>query len=378
MKVLQLAARMLSLERFALPLMQRLRDDGFDVEALGQFDGTERCMREEGFPVHDWDAGHSFNPLRVLGARRRLARFLRDRKFDIVHSHCSFGGIVGNPTAHRYAPHLIYTQHGFYVHEGLNPLLRSAWLRLESIGLRPADHVICVSLAEQQLARTLRVGPPEKFVRVPGAGIELAKFQFSAEDRTKRRRAVRDELGLSDDEIVLLTVSRLTRDKGYTEMIEATRVLRDNGHQFILLAAGSGKDEAAIKRDIQRAGVEDIFRLLGWRDDVRDLYCAADIFVFASHREGLPISPIEAMASGVPVVLSDLPGCREEVEDGVSGLIFRTGDRQELAACLSKLINEPERRAELGRAAREQAASFDIHRVLDRQAELYREIAASR
>ena len=77
---------------------------------------------------------------------------------------------------------------------------------------------------------------------------------------------------------------------------------RDAFAALVLLAAGSGKDEAAIRLAAAEAGVEDTFRLLGWRDDVADLYCAADIFVFASHREGLPIAPIEAMASGLPVV----------------------------------------------------------------------------
>ncbi len=377
MRVLQLAARMLSLERFALPLMERLQDEGFHVEAMGRFDGTEGRLLAADFPVHDWNAGHTFNPLRMVAARRQLSRFLGDREFDIVHSHCSFGGIMGNPVAHRLGPHVIYTQHGFYVHDGLNPLMRAAWLWIEKAGLRPADHVICVSRAEQELARSLGAGPPDKFVHVPGAGIEISDFQPDTDEHLRRRGAARDSLEISEEETVLLTVSRLTRDKGYQEMIDAARVLRDGGHRFVLLAAGSGKDETSIRRAITDAGLDGTFRLLGWRDDVADLYCAADIFVFASHREGLPIAPIEAMAMGLPVVLSDIPGCCEEVEEGVSGYTFATGDVKGLADRLSKLITEPEERARIGRAARERAKAFDIGRVLDRQVALYREIAAT-
>ncbi len=369
---------MLSLERFALPLMQRLRDDGFHVEALAQFDGTQRRVRDAGFPVHDWSAGHSFNPLRILAARRQLQSFLTVGEFDIVHSHCSFGGIVGNPVAARHPAHLIYTQHGFYVHEGLNAISRALWLAIEKSGLRPADHVICVSHAEQSLAQSLGVGPPEKFVHVPGAGIDTGACEHNEQERLARRRAIRESLGLSDDQIVLLTVSRLTRDKGYHEMIEAVRILRESGHRFKLLAAGSGKDEASIRRAVAEAGVEDSFRLLGWRDDVADLYCAADIFVFASHREGLPVAPIEAMASGLPVVMSDIPGCREEVEDGVSGLLFPTGDARGLADCVAGLIRHPDRRAEIACEARKRARRFDVENVLDRQIALYREIAEGR
>lgn len=375
MRVLQLAARMMSLERFALPLMQRLRDDGFDIEAMGGFDGSEDHVREAGFVVYDWNAGHSLNPLRIMGARQRLRGFLRAQTFDIVHSHCSFGGIIGNAVATKSGPHVIYTQHGFYVHDGLGPLTRRAWLRLEKTGLQPADHVLCVSRAEQELAQTLGVGPPAKFIHIPGAGIDISQFDLAEDSRLAQRQAIRDSLDIGQDDTVLLTVSRLTHDKGYREMIKASRMLLDGGHRFVFLAAGSGKDESAIRRAIEQAGVERAFRLLGWRDDVPNLYSAADIFVFASHREGLPISPIEAMASGLPVVLSDIPGCREEVEDGKSGLIFRTRDAKALAGCLTELLAEPERRRQLGAAARRRAEAFDIGKVLERQVNLYREIA---
>ncbi|HCA48138.1 MAG TPA: hypothetical protein DEP45_12545 [Armatimonadetes bacterium] len=375
MRVLQLAAKMLSLERFALPLMDRLRTAGFSVEAMGQFDGTEARVADAHFPVHNWQAGHSFHPLHILRARRELRQFLAGNRYDIVHSHCSFGGIIGNSIAARCVRHLVYTQHGFFVHDGLSPVLRAPWLAIEKMGLRPADHVICVSRAEQELARSLGVGPPGKFMHVNGAGIDIARFSLPDNQRLERRRLLRHELRLADDELVLLTVSRLTWDKGYREMIEAVRDLAARGHEFVLLAAGSGKDEAAIRASIEAAGISDRLRLLGWRDDVADLYCAADVFVFASHREGLPISPIEAMASGLPVVLSALPGCREEIEDSVNGLLFATGDARELAQQLARLISDAGLRSRLGENAHARAAIFDRERVLDAQMELYRSIA---
>lgn len=378
MRILQLAARMLSLERFALPLMRVLRDSGFTVEAMAGFDGTEQRLHEDRFTTHHWKAGHSLNPMRMIAARRHLRDFMRRERFDIVHSHCSFGGIIANPVVARFDPHLIYTQHGFYVHEGLNPLMRRAWLRVEQTGLRPADHVICVSEQEHRIASSLSLGPAEKFIHVPGAGVEVARFHLSEQQRLMRRERLREELAIAPDRPVLLTVSRLTWDKGYREMIEAARSLRQRGHDLVLIAAGSGKDEAGIRRAIERAGIAESFRLLGWRDDVADLYCAADIFIFSSYREGLPIAPIEAMASGLPVVLSDIPGCREEVEHEESGLLFPTGDAQALAAALAKLLEEPRRRQALGEAARERARIFDLERVLELQLALYREIAASR
>lgn len=375
MRILQVAARMASLAGFALPLMQRLRDAGHEVEALGQFDGFERRVRDAGFQVHDWRAGHTFHPLAIRRARRELAAFLEGNAYDAIHTHVSFAGIIGNPVAYSRTRCLIYTQHGFYVHPGMNPLLRRVWLAVERIGLRSAHHVICVSAAEKRLAETLGVGPPGKFHLVPGVGIDLERFQLAPQDRQRRRAAVRQSLGLGAEETVLLTVSRLTWDKGYGELIEAVRRLQAARHRFRLLAAGSGKDERGIRAMVERAGVREAFLLLGWRDDVPDLYCAADLFVFASHREGLPVAPLEALASGLPVVASDLPGCREEIAHGQDGLLYPVGDVGALTAALGRLLTAPEEAARLAAAGPSRAAAFSLEAALSRQLELYTRIA---
>jgi len=431
MRVLQVAARMASLAGFALPLMERLRGQGYEVEALGDFDGFESRLRDAGFPIHSWRCGHTFSPLAIWGARRELAAFLADHHYDLIHTHVSFAGIIANPVAFPRTPCLLYTQHGFYVHEGLSPLARRAWLAIEKIGLRWAHHVICVSQAEKQLAETLGVGPPSKFHFIPGVGVNLSRFQFPSEQRQRKRAAIRRSLGIGPDDTVILTVSRLTWDKGYRELIEAARAVaspptpspsrrgdRQPGVPLTLpgtatvpvagvergepsltakqrqhhaaaaatetaalpgyvnfLAAGSGKDERAIRASINRAGLSDRFILLGWRDDVPDLYCAADLFVFASHREGLPVAPIEAMASGLPVIASDLPGCREEVEHEQSGLLYRVGDAGALTDAIRRLLAAPDLAAHLAAAGRTRAAAFSLDAALSRQLELYAEFA---
>jgi len=416
---------MASLAGFALPLMERLREAGHDVEALGQFDGFESRLRDAGFPVHPWRCGHTLNPLAIWRARRELAAFLAERQYDLIHTHASFAGIIANPVAYPRTPCLLYTQHGFYVHEGLNPLARRAWLAIEKIGLRWAHHVLCVSQAEKQLAETLGVGPPRKFHLIPGVGVDLSRFRLSPEERQRRRTAVRQSLGVGPDETVILTVSRLTWDKGYREMIEAAQAVVSppapspegrGGQQhgaasppapspegrggerrtattltfpplpsgegaggeanIRFLAAGSGKDERAIRAAIDRAGLADRFTLLGWRDDVADLYCAADLFVFASHREGLPVSPIEAMASGLPVIASDIPGCREEIEHEQSGLLYPAGDSGALSDAIRRLLSTPDLAARLGAGARTRAAVFSLDAALSRQLELYAQLSA--
>lgn len=375
MKILHVAAKAMSLGHFALPLMERLVLTGHEVEALGDFDGHEQTMQSAGFTVHPWCLGHSFNPLQIMKARHELASLLRDNQYDIIHTHCSFGGIIANPIACRKTSHLFYTQHGFYTHEGMSPLKRALWLSIEKRALCSAHTVFCVSQAELELATRICPRKPESFVSIPGAGVDVAAFQPSKESRAEARGKLRTAWGIGDSTALLLTVSRLSWDKGYREMIEAAKWLLAEGHDFAFVAAGTGKDADEIQKAIERAGIEERFILLGWRNDIANLCCAADAFVFASHREGLPIAPLEAMASGLPVVASDIPGCVEEIEDHKTGLIFRAGSTSTLVDALRPLIADPEFRRRLGSAAAQRACDFDLAPVLDIQMQLYERIA---
>ncbi|MEI6499390.1 MAG: glycosyltransferase family 4 protein [Armatimonadota bacterium] len=376
MRVLQLAASTISLAKFALPLMQALQATGWEVEALGGMDGHEGTLTQAGVTVHPWHMGHSFNPLVIGKARRELRSFLQTHHYDVIHTHCSFGGIVANPVAYPRTKQLLYTQHGFFVHEGLSSLRRRVWLEIEKIGLRNAHKVICVSQAEKALALSLGVGGEGKFFCIPGAGVKTSEFQLGEQERAGKRQRLRAEWGIGEETPVLLTVSRLTWDKGYREMIEAVSRLKQRKLPFKLIAAGSGKDEEPIRAAIQRADVADQFILLGWRDDIIDLYAAADVFVFASHREGLPISPIEAMASGLPVVASSLPGCREELQDGEYGLLYPVSDATALTEALQRVLQENELRQSLAHKGPQRAREFDLRRVVDLQVGLYQQLAA--
>jgi glycosyltransferase involved in cell wall biosynthesis len=162
MRVLQVAARGATLAQFVLPLMVRLRAEGASVEALCGDDGFAGRLTDQGFEVHIAPMGHTLSPVAWLNARRLIARFLASYPYDLVHTHGSFAGIALNDIVLSRVPTLVYTQHGFYIHEGLGPLRRRLWLGIEKRGLRYAHRVICVSQAERDLALTLGVGGPGK------------------------------------------------------------------------------------------------------------------------------------------------------------------------------------------------------------------------
>jgi len=201
-----------------------------------------------------------------------------------------------------------------------------------------------------------------------GNGVDVERFRpaTSAAERVTTRRV----LETPEDAVVILMVGRLVAEKGYLELFRAMRQI-----DAILWVAGErlpSDHASAIDAALADIGRHPVLsrriRLLGYRDDVPALMRAADIFTLPSHREGMPRSIIEAMASGLPVVATDIRGAREEVVAGETGALVPAGDAQALADALARLAGDPALRVQQGVAGRARAlALYDEGKVVARQ-----------
>ncbi len=165
-------------------------------------------------------------------------------------------------------------------------------------------------------------------------------------------------------------VGRLVWEKGYREVFEAASRARDPS-RLACTSSSSGrpttaKDDAITETDIDRAERDGGIRFLGQRDDVEDLYPAMDLYVLASYREGFPRSAMEAAAMGLPLVVTDVRGCRQVVDDGVTGTLVPVGDSRALADAVAAIAADDAGRAAMGKAGREKAIrEFDDRKVID-------------
>ena len=224
---------------------------------------------------------------------------------------------------------------------------------------------------------------PARKLTLLGNGIDLARFDpstISAADA----RAARAELGaVAPDDVVVGLVGRLVREKGYAEVFAAASRLRDHVPALRFAIIGwedddDAKDDALDAGDRARAAAAGV-RFLGGRDDVARLYAGMDIFVLASHREGFPRSAMEAAAMGVPVVATDIRGCRQVVDDGVTGLLVPARDATALAAAIASLASDPDLRKQLGTAGRAKATrEFDERRCIAITLDAYRSLLTRR
>jgi glycosyltransferase involved in cell wall biosynthesis len=239
---------------------------------------------------------------------------------------------------------------------------RGLSLVLEWIGGRLTDTYFTVSEAEAGDARRLWIARRALAV---GNGRDPAVFR---PDATARGRA-RAELGVAMDRVVVIAVSRLVRHKGYPELLAAMRdVDADLWVVGARLASDHGEDLGPL---FASSGLGERFKLLGYREDVADLLAAADVFALPSYFEGLPMSVIEAMLSGLAVVASDINGPREQVVQGVTGFLVPPGVVAPLAAALARLAGDSALRQRMGQAGRQRAiAHFDEGRVVARTLDL--------
>jgi glycosyltransferase involved in cell wall biosynthesis len=361
----------MSLELLLGPQLRAFRDAGYEVHtasAPGPY--VEALVAEEIVHHPLRHATRSNAPHRDLLALAELHRLFRRLRPDIVHTHNPKPGVYGRIAARTArVPLVVNTQHGLYAQPEDRWLRRLPVYGLERLAAACSD----VELVQnpEDIETLARLGVPRERLWFLGNGIDLGRFRPLPEVRAE----VRAELDVADDQVLVGAVGRLVHEKGYREIFEAARSLATTHPQVRWVVVGPTdpeKGDPLTGADIARAE-QDGVRFLGKRSDPERLYQAMDVYVLASYREGWPRSAMEAAACGVPVVATDIRGCRQVVDDQVTGLLVAPRAADDLRRGLITLIDEPVRRRALGEAAAVRARGrFDQQRVIDLTTSAYR------
>lgn len=300
-------------------------------------------------------------------------RILRRERPDVLHTHNPKPGVYGRVLGRLLGvPIVVNTVHGLYATETDSLVKRIVVYALEALASRFSDVELVQSSEDVATITRLKLAAPGK-VRHLGNGIDIERFSPGSGRQTTP--GIRDELGLASEDVVVGCVARLVAEKGIPELIEAY-VRRESSYVLVIVGPSDpSKDDALSEEDIAAASDLGV-RFLGHRDDVASLYRVFDLFVLPSHREGFPRAAMEAAASGLPLVATNVRGCREVVEDGVNGYLVPKEDPKLLAAAIDSLVSDPLARAEMGRAGRAKAkVDFDERRVVARVLRAYDDVA---
>jgi glycosyltransferase involved in cell wall biosynthesis len=377
-KVAHIAASDVTLTTLLLNQLSRFREAGFEVSGIAARGPHAAQLDSVGVQFFEIPVSRSLSPLSDLKALIALVQLLRRERFDIIHTHTPKGGLLGQYAALLAGtPIRVHTIHGLYFPGFMRPEQRWLYVWLERITLAFSQLNFSQNPEDIPVAIEERISRPERLSQI-GNGIPLDRFdpsRFSSEER----RAIRSELGLSDDHVVIGMVGRLVAEKGYREAFEAARLVRERvpNARFLFVGRFEPKADAIQKEELEKHDIADIAQFLGHRDDVPRLYAAMDLFILPSHREGFPRSVMEAAAMALPSVVTDIRGCRQTVEHAVTGLMVPLRDPQRLADAIEELATDPGKRARMGKAAREKALrEFDENRIIDSIIAAYRQLTA--
>ena len=349
-KLLQLTNVDFSLRHFLLPLMRGARDRGHEVVGICAEGPLLDAPRAEGFRIIPVPMARSLSPRAHLPAFRQLRRIMREERFDLVHAHMPISGFLARAAAKAEGvPRIAYTCHGFLFNQPGPIWRRGLSLGLEWLGGRMTDTFLTVSEEEAADARRLWI---HRGATAVGNGRDPAIFHPDPATRA----ALRAEMGVGGGDCVIIGISRLVRHKGWPELLQAMERL-PNAHLWVVgerLASDHGEDLGPhFARAAALLGPR--LRMLGYRHDVPRWLQAADVFALPSHFEGLPMSVIEAMLTGLPVVATDISGCREQVMPGETGFLVPPRQVAGLADALGRLAGDAGLRQSMGTAGRARA-----------------------
>jgi len=296
---------------------------------------------------------------------------MRDNHYIMLHTHTPVASFIGRILA-RVAgiPHIIYTAHGFHFHELGNPIKNFIYFSLEKFAGRFTDVLITINKDDYKVAIEKNMVPNGKVVYIKGVGVDTDRFD------AKNISCDRLTILLSEfTGCIFISVGRLDREKHFDHLLKAFSLVKQERDDFKFLLVGDGGEGLYLKDLSNELNLQDYVEFLGYVEDVERFLRVSNAFVFASSREGLPLSIMEAMAMEKPIVAYNIRGVRDLVEEGVNGFLVSFGDIKELAERIIYLMEHPEIAEEMGKRGRERIEKeFSLDVILPQMKALYEKV----
>lgn len=358
--------------RFNLANIKAISELGYELHLLANFDngpGPEgknesfaQWCKEQGYIIHQMPfvRGASLKNFRLVKA---LKAFLRNEKFDIVHAHTETGGLILRmASSAKGSSKYIYTAHGMSFWNGCPLKNRIIYKTIEKWICRGMDANLGMNQEELDFLREIK---PQAANFVHGIGLNLDRFQ----KKERSRGEVRDEFGVTDNDKLIVSIGELDDNKNHATVIKALSFLKNKNYKYVVCGVGPNKDK--LNQMAADAGVSDKVILAGYRSDIPDILHAADLFVFPSFHEGMPVAALEAMACGLPLICSKIRGNVDIVKDGENGFLFEPEDHSSLAIAMERLIIEQSLSKKFGEKNKELVTDFSQNAVIEELKKIY-------
>lgn len=345
-----------------------LKNLGYEVFVACNTEGREEELRQLGCKIVHLPIAR--NPLKKQNIKsyQLLKKLMEKEKFDLVHCHTPVGGVLARLVAKNHrkiGTKVIYTAHGFHFFKGASLINWLVYYPIEKWLSRYTDLLITINHEDFERAKTFNA---KKIEYIPGVGVDIEKFSCKTISASKKEKLSK-EFEIKKGDVVLLSVGELSSRKNQRVIIEAVSKLKQNNIKYLIVGEGALKEEYLSL--IHKYQLEKQVVLTGYRNDINDICALADVFVFPSLQEGLPVALMEAMACGLPVICSDIRGNVDLIENDVDGKIVRTFKSQGYVEAIQELIENPSLLEQYGKHGREKIREFDATKIKNLMNKIY-------
>ena len=383
MKILHICAIGDTAEGLLLPQIKYFLSQKFEVGIACSPGKAVEKLQKNGYTVYAVKINRKISLVSNLKSIYHLVKVIRQNQYDLVHVHTPIAAVLGRIAAKiAGVKQIVYTSHGLPFHDLSTPTQYYFYFIVEKLTALITDLILSQNYEDISTAKKLGLCPPEKLAYL-GNGIDIYRFHRERLNPIHQSE-LRQSLGIpTTANLIVGTIGRLTRKKGGGYLIEATAKLVDkfpNLHILIIggqLSSDPEPFQTELIAKIRNLGIENHVTLTGKRQDIPEVLGLLDVFTLPTFtHEGLPRSILEAMAMGLPVVTTDIRGCREAVLQEKTGLIVPSQDSDKLAEALAIMLSNPELRQAYGNEGRRRVTTeYNEDFVFERLTKYYQELS---
>ena len=376
-KALMLSSVASMIDQFNMENIKILKNLGYEVHVLANFSfgnttSDERTkefkkeLEDMGIKVYNVPIPRKITAIKeMVSSYKKIKEICKENKYDILHCHSPIGGVLARLAFKEFRKiggKLIYTAHGFHFFKGAPIKNWLIFYPIEKLCSRYTDYLITINKEDYKRAQKFKA---KEVKYIPGIGIDTEKIK-----NIKRDREVLKKFGIKN-EVVLVSVGELSDRKNHKVILEALEKIEDD---YIYIICGQGEKKEELVNLSKKLKIQNKVKFLGYRQDVKEILKASDIFCFPSKQEGLPVALMEAMASGLPVVCSNIRGNSDLIEEKKGGYLLECDNSYEFLIKLHELINNDSLRKEMGEFNLEKIKDFDRKKVNNLMEEIYSEL----
>jgi glycosyltransferase EpsD len=370
MKILFVTTISNTVNLFLIPHIEFLINQGHQVDvAFNIVQEVSPELIKLGCEIHNIEFQRSPLKRDNYEAYKKIKKLVLDKEYEVVHTHTPIASFITRLACRNISDiKMLYTAHGFHFFKGA-PL--NNWLiyyPMEKIAAKYTDALITINEEDYVIAKKIKFKKSNSVFKIHGVGIDLSKFSLKDSD-TKRN--LRNKYGYKKDDFILFYAAELNYNKHQDLLINVVHNLKNQIPNIKLLLAGEGILREEYEEQVNKYGLKDNIEFLGFRKDISNLLNLSDVAVSASRREGLPVNVMEAMASGLPLVVTNCRGNRDLVSNDNNGYVLGINDVQAFTSSIEKLYISQELRSKFSKTSNKLIKHYSIDNVIIELEEIY-------